>query len=339
MESKWLWQASNSAMNATLSRRRLFHGSAGTIAGLAWPGLAFSATDYPSRPIRLIVSSAAGSSPDVIGRLIAAEMSVFLRQQIIVENRAGASSIIGTDALAKARPDGYTIGYVTPAFVLNRALLYQTPFDADRDFQPVIQCGHQPLMLVVSGSSPYETLPQLIEASRHSAHKITYASTGQGSIFHLATELFFQSTRTHAVHVTYTSGPQAINDLIGGRIDFMFNALNSLIPHVLAGRLRGLGVSSAVRSATLADMPTIIEQGVEKFEVVTWGGLVAPAAVSPEILALLNAAANTALATPHVQQTLTQTGYEIVGGSALSFRGFLQDELRKWREVVRQSRL
>lgn len=339
METELVWQAGDDAMHATLSRRRLLCRSAGIAAGTAWSSLAFAANDYPSRPIRLIVSSAAGSSPDVIARLIAAEMSISLQQQVVVDNRAGASSIIGTNVLAKASPDGYTIGYVTPAFVLNRALRSQTPFDADRDFQPVIQCGHQPLMLVVSNDSTYETLPKLIEAASNGSSRLTYASTGQGSIFHLATELFFQSTRTQAVHVTYTSGPQAINDLIGGRVDFMFNAFNTLVPHVQAGRLRGLGVSSVVRSATLAGIPTIIEQGVEKFEVVTWGGLIAPAAVSPDVLVVLNASANTALATPHVQQTLIQTGYEIVGGSALSFGGFMQDELRKWREVVRQSRL
>lgn len=301
--------------------------------------LALAADDYPSRPIRLIVSSAAGSSPDVIARLIAGEMSLQLRQQVVVDNRVGASSIIGTAALARSDPDGYTLGYVTPTFVLNRALNFRTPFDAERDFEPVIRFGHQPLMLVVSGTSPYKHLPQLIDAASGGVDKLTYASTGQGSIFHLAGELFCQSTRTHAVHVPYTSGPRAINDLIGGQVDFMFNAFNALLPHVQAGRLRGLGVSSVARSPLSPGVPTIVEQGVANFEVLTWGGLVAPAAVPPKVTALLNATANAALATPHVQRTLTETGYEIVGGSASGFKAYLQDELNKWREVVRRSHL
>ena len=321
------------------SRRRFLRAAAAATASAAWSRPAHAAGDYPSRPIRLIVASAAGSSPDVIARLVAGEMSLNLHQQVVVDNRAGASSIIGTDALAKATPDGHTIGYVTPTFVLNQALQFRTPFDAERDFQPVIQFGQQPLMLVVSGTCPHKTLPQLIEAARGKADKLTYASTGQGSIFHLAAELFCQSTRTHAVHVPYTSGPQAINELIGGQVDFMFNAVNALFPHVQAGRLRGLGVSSVVRSPALVNIPTIAEQGVENFEVVTWGGLVAPAAVSPEVLALLNASANAALTAPRVRRTLTETGYEIVGGSAPRFKAYLQDELNKWREVVRRSRL
>ena len=308
-------------------------------AAAAWPRLLLAADDYPSRPIRLIVSSAAGSSPDVIARLVSAEMSFLLRQQIVVENRVGASSIIGINAVAKSIPDGYTFGYVTPTVVLNRALQMSLPFDTDRDLQPLIRFGQQPLMIAVSATSAYKTLAQLIDATRGTANRLSYASTGTGSIFHLAAELFFQSTGTSAVHVPYTSGPQAITDLLGGRIDFMFNAVNVLVPQVQAGKLRGLGVSSVHRSAVLPDVPSIREQGVANFEVMTWGGLVAPAEVAPEIVAALNAAANAALATPHVRRTLTESGYEIVGGTALSFKAFLQSELDKWREVVKRAGL
>lgn len=308
-------------------------------AAAAWPRLLRAADDYPSRPIRLIVSSAAGSSPDVIARLVSAEMSLLLRQQIVVENRVGASSIIGINAVAKSIPDGYTVGYVTPTVVLNRALQMSLPFDTDRDLQPVIRFGQQPLMLAVSATSAYGTLSQLIDAARGTANRLSYASTGAGSIFHLAAELFFQSTGTSAVHVPYTSGPQAITDLLGGRIDFMFNAVNVMVSQVQAGKLRGLGVSSVHRSAVLPDVPSIQEQGVANFEVLTWGGLMAPAEVAPEVVAALNAAANAALATPQVRRTLTESGYEIVGGTAISFKAFLQRELDKWREVVKRAGL
>jgi tripartite-type tricarboxylate transporter receptor subunit TctC len=298
---------------------------------------AWAADDYPSRTIRLIVASAAGSSPDVIARLVAAEMALRLRQQVQVENRVGASSIIGTNVVAKSGPDGYTVGYVTPTLVLNRALQMPLPFDADRDLQPVIRFGHQPLVLAVRATSPYATFAEFISAARNPAKKLSYASTGLGSIFHLAAELFFQSTGTTAVHVPYTAGPQAINDMLGGHIDFMFNALNVIVPQVRSGRLRALAVSSMNRSAALPEVPTLTELVVKDCEVLTWGGLVAPTEVPQDIIAVLNAAANAALQVPHVRQTLVDSGYEIVGGSPATFKAFLQNELDKWRQVVKRS--
>jgi tripartite-type tricarboxylate transporter receptor subunit TctC len=324
-------------MPSTCPARRSFL-SCAAAAG-AWPGLVLAADDYPSRPIRLIVSSSPGSSPDVIARLIAGEMTQLLRQQVLVENRAGASSIVGINAVAKSNPDGYSIGYVTPTIVLNRALQMPLPFDAERDLQPVVRLGQQPLMLAVSAASPIKTLQQLINEARSDANKLSYASTGAGSIFHLAAELLGQSTGMGAVHVPYTSGPQAITDLIGGRVDFMFNAVNVLVPQVQAGRLRGLGVSSANRSTALPEVPTIQEQGVENFEVMTWGGLVAPAEVGSEIVAILNATVNACLAAPQVRRVLVESGYEIVGGTAQSFKAFLQSELGKWRDVVKRAGL
>jgi tripartite-type tricarboxylate transporter receptor subunit TctC len=305
--------------------------------GVALPWAALAADEYPSRPIRLIVASAPGSSPDVIARLVAAEMSVRLHQQVQVENRVGASSIIGTNLVANSRPDGYTIGYVTPTLVLNRALQMPVPFDADRDLQPVIRFGHQPLVLVVSSPSPYATLAEFISAARNPANKLSYASTGLGSIFHLAAELLFQSTGSSAVHVPYTSAPQAINDMFGGRVDFMFNALNVIVPHIRSGRLRALGVTSMNRSAALPEVPTFAESGVKDCEVLTWGGLVAPAEVSPDAVAVLNVAANAALQAPQLRQTLIDSGYEVVGGTAAGFKAFLQGELDKWRQVVKRA--
>jgi tripartite-type tricarboxylate transporter receptor subunit TctC len=319
---------------AELSRRTFACWAVGSAAS---PWSALAADEYPSRAIRLIVASAPGSSPDVIARLVGAEMSLLLRQQVVVENRVGASSIIGTNMVAKSVPDGYTVGYVTPTLVLNRALQMPAPFDADRDLQPVIRFGHQPLVLVVSSASPYNTLAEFISAARNPANKLSYASTGLGSIFHLAAELFFQSTGTGAVHVPYTSGPQAINDMLGGRMDFMFNALNVIVPQVRSGRLRALGVSSINRSAALPEVPTLVEQGIKDCEVLTWGGLVAPARVPPDAIATLNAAANAALQALHVRQTLGDSGYEIAGGTPATFRAFLQGELDKWLQVVKRS--
>jgi tripartite-type tricarboxylate transporter receptor subunit TctC len=334
------WVAGRGAIDMGLLRcaglsRRTFAGWAAGSAGL--PGLVLAADEYPSRTIRLIVASAPGSSPDVIARLVAAEMSVNLRQQVQVDNRVGASSIIGTNMVAKSRPDGYTIGYVTPTLVLNRALQMPVPFDADRDLQPVIRFGHQPLVLVVSSGSQYSTLSELITSARNPANKLSYASTGLGSIFHLAAELLFQSTASSAIHVPYTAAPQAINDMLGGRVDFMFNALNVTAPQIRSDRLRALGVTSMNRSAALPEVATFSELGVKDCEVLTWGGLVAPAEVWPDAVAVLNAAANAALQAPKVRQTLIDSGYEVVGGTAAGFKAFIQGELEKWRQVIKRA--
>lgn len=321
---------------AILSRRQ-FTLLAGAVA--AGPAKVFAADVYPSRLVRLIVSSSAGSSPDSIARLVAAEMSAHMGQQMLVDNRPGASTAIGTAAVARSIPDGYTVGYVTPSLVLNRAIGMALPFDAENDLRAVVQMGYQPVMLAQGPSRSFQSVTELVEFSRGHPGELTYASTGPGSILHLAAELFAQSTRTRFVHVPYASAPQATTDLLGGRIDFMFNALNALLPHVRAGRLKGLGVSSLKRSLAVPDMPTLDEQGLDRFEVLTWGGFVVPAGVSREIVSYLNATANAALAAPAVARTLTESGYEIVGGSSARFETFLRSELDKWSEVVRRSGL
>jgi tripartite-type tricarboxylate transporter receptor subunit TctC len=312
--------------------RRVFSGFALAVA-LA-PHAAQSSGEYPTRPVRLLVPSVPGSSPDVIARLIAADMSTRFKHPLLVENRAGASSIIGINAVAKAAPDGYTLGYVTPTLVLNRVLRLPLPFDADRDLHPVIQFGAQPVVLVVAAASRHRNVAQLMEEARLASGRLSYASTGLGSIFHLSAELLRLHANVGFVHVPYTSGPQAITDLVGNRVDFMFNALNVVLPHVRSGQLRALGVSSLQRSATMPDVPTLAEQGLRLPEVMTWGGMVAPADTPADILELLNESANAALVAPAVRQVLTDSGYEIVGGSAARFKAFLRSELEKWGEVV-----
>ncbi|MEO8523508.1 MAG: tripartite tricarboxylate transporter substrate-binding protein [Caldimonas sp.] len=324
------------ASRAFLSRRQ-FTLLAGALA--AGPSRVFAADAYPSRLVRLIVSSSAGSSPDAIARLVAEEMSVRMGQQMLVDNRPGASTSIGTGAVARSTPDGYTVGYVTPSLVLNRAIGMPLPFDAENDLRAVVQMGYQPVMLARGPSRSFQSVAELVDFARAHPGDLTYASTGPGSILHLAAELFAQSTRTRFVHVPYTSAPQATTDLLGGRIDFMFNAVNALLPNVRAGRLKGLGVSSLTRSVAVPDMPTLDEQGLDHFEVLTWGGFVVPAGVPREVVSYLNATANAALASPAVSRTLTESGYEIVGGSSARFEAFLRSELDKWSEVVKRSGL
>jgi tripartite-type tricarboxylate transporter receptor subunit TctC len=297
------------------------------------------AASYPSRPIRLIVSSAAGSSPDAIARLIVTEMAQQLHQPFVVDNRPGASTVIGTNAVAKADPDGYLLGYATPSLVLNPALHTALPYDTERDLEPVIQFGSQPLVLVVSAASAYANLDQLIEAARRQPDRLTCASTGVGSIFHLAAERFGVDTAARLLHVPYTSGPQAITDLIGGQVDCMFNATNALVSHLRAGRLRALAVTSAARAAVLPEVPTVAERIRQPFDVRSWGGLIAPAQTPRDIVAALNDAANAALAAPALLRTLGEGGYEVAGGTPGSFKAFLRDETARWSEVISRSGL
>ena len=316
-----------------VSRRSLLALAAST----AWPGLAAAAA-YPERPIHLIVSSSAGSAPDAIARLLADGLSSQLGQSVIVDNRPGASTSLGTNAVAKAAADGYWLGYVTPSLVLNRALHATLPFDAERDLQPVVQVGAQPLALAVNAASPYRSLADLIEAAARRPGELTYGSTGPGSIFHLTAELFAQSAGIRLEHIPYASGPQALTDLVSGRIDCMFNAITVLSAQVRANRLLALAVTGHARSRVLPDVPTLAEQQVD-IEVLSWGGLVAPARTPIEIVNTINGAANAALASPALRQALTESGYNVIGGSSTEFRGLLAAELVRWSEVVRRSGL
>ena len=291
------------------------------------------AAAYPDRPVRLILGSAAGSSPDIIARLVARGMADDLKQAVVVDNRPGASTSIGLSAVAHAAGDGHTIGYVTTAFVLNRALGLEQPFDADAELRPILEIGIQPTLLVVSARSPYRSLDELAAAARRQPGLITYASTGPGSILALAAERLLGTAGIRFLHVPSALGPQALVDLESQRVDAMFNPLNAVMPHVRDGRLRALGITNARRSPVMPEVPTFAEQGFREMEVLTWGGLVAPAKTPDDRIARLNAAANAALETPALRQTLLDSGYDLVGGTAAAFGAFMREELRKWSEV------
>lgn len=298
-----------------------------------WPRFAIAAT-YPSHPVRLVIGSAAGSSPDAIARLVAEGMSHHLGQPVVVENKPGASTSIGMGQVARSAPDGYLAGYATPALVLNAALHMALPFDAERDLQPVVQFGAQALVWVVGPGSPYETIDEFIGTARRQPEMLSFASTGLGSIFHLAMERICVATGAKLLHVPYLSGPQALTDLMGGAVDCMLNAVNVVLPHLRSGRLRALAITGRHRAPLLPEVPTIAERLVPDFDVQSWGGLVVPARTPRDVVSTLNSAANRALAEPQVIEALSQTGYDIVGGTSDRFRQFLRDESRHWADVI-----
>jgi tripartite-type tricarboxylate transporter receptor subunit TctC len=233
--------------------------------------------EYPERPIRLIISSAVGGSPDIVTRILAAELVKQMGQQIVIDNRPGAAQTIGTEMVVRAAPDGYTIGYANVVtLAINKSLLPKQPYDPDKDLVIVGQFLSTYNLLAVTNALPVKTVKELIAHAKQNPGKLSNASGGNGTTGHLGGELFKIMTGTHIVHVPYKGSPQGITDLIAGQVQLMFDNLTSISPHVKIGKIRGLGVSSLQRSAIFPDIPTISEAGVPGYETNAWGGIVVP---------------------------------------------------------------
>jgi tripartite-type tricarboxylate transporter receptor subunit TctC len=233
---------------------------------------------YPERPIRLIISSAAGGSPDIVTRILCTELTKQMGQQIVIDNRPGGAQTIGTEMVVRAIPDGYTLGYANVVtLAINKTLLPKQPYDPDRDLALIGQFLSTANLLAVNNSLPVRSVRELVDHAKKNPGKLFNASAGNGTTGHLGGELFKIMTGTKIVHVPYKGSPQGIADLIAGQVQLMFDNLTSISPHVKSGKLRGLGVSGPRRSPVFADLPTIAEAGVPGYETTAWGGLVAPA--------------------------------------------------------------
>jgi len=299
---------------------------------------AVAGAEYPERPIRLIISSAAGGSPDVVTRILAAELVKQMGQQIIIENRPGAAQTIGTDIVVRATPDGYTIGYANVVtLAINKSLLPKQPYDPDKDLVLVGQFLSTYNLLTVTNSLPAKSVKELIAYARQNPGKLLNASGGNGTTGHLGGELFKIMTGTQIVHVPYKGSPQGIADLMAGQVHLMFDNLTSISPHVRAGKLRGLGVSSLKRSAIFPDIPTISEAGVPGYETNAWGGIVVPVGTPRPIVMKLNAEINKALQSPTLKERYASIQAEPVGGTPEQFAAYVKKETSKWAEVVRKS--
>jgi tripartite-type tricarboxylate transporter receptor subunit TctC len=293
---------------------------------------------YPEKPIKWIVPAAAGGAADSAVRIVAEELARRLGQPVVIENRPGASGAIGLDAIAKAAPDGYTIGTGNFAnFVMNPVVRPQFPFDPDRDLQPVVKLTSQPNVLAVTPSLPATTLPQLIAHLKANPGRFNYASSGSGSSLHVAAELFKAMTGTDLVHVPYKSTPAANTDLIAGNVQLMIDNLSTIAPHVKAGRVRALAVTTARRSHVLPEVPTMAEAGLAGYEMTVWGGVVAPAKVPKAVIDKLSAEILAILATPIVQRQLGELGFAVEAVGPGPFGEEIRRERAKWREVVRRA--
>ena len=309
------------------------------VAGLL---LAFAAAgtaaQYPDRAIRCVVPQAAGSATDTVARILAPEMAKSLGQPVIVENRPGGALTIGIDAVAKSAPDGYTIGLgPIGAMAITRHMVAKLPYDIERDLQPVALVTRGHLLLAVAPSSPVTSVAELIDLARKNPGKLTNASSSNGSPGHVAGELFKYMTGTEIVHVPYKGGAMAINDLIAGHVQVMWESLNSIAPHARSGKVRALAVSGARRSPGFPDLPTIAEAGVPGYEAGTWSGVIAPAGLPRPVLDALNTAVNEAIRSPLFVQRFATIGDEPAGGTPEQFAETIRRDSARWAEVVKRS--
>ncbi len=307
------------------------------VACAASLGAHAAAGEYPQKPIRLIVPSASGDGPDIIMRLIAGELGNSVGKPVVIENRPGAGGVVGVELVARATPDGYTIGYGNSStLAINRALM-KLPYDADRDLQYVVQTTNTCNVLATTLSLPVRTAKDLIDFAGQNPGKLLYGSPGNGTTSHVSGELFQAMTGTRMVHVPYKGSPQAITDLVAGQVHVMLGPVAAISPHVKSGKLRGLAVTCPQRSTALPDLPTVAEAGVPGYEVSIWGGIIVPAATSKSIVARLNAEINRAMTSAAVTERFTTLGYEPAGGTPEQFAALVTKETAKWAEVVKRS--
>jgi len=301
-------------------------------------GAAGVRAEYPDHPVRLVVPQAAGSATDNFARLLAPPLSKQLGQTVVVDNRPGGALTVGIDAVAKAPPDGYTIGLgPVGALAITRHMVEKLPYDIERDLQPValVQVGY--MLLAVSPSLPIHSVKELIDLAKKNPGKLFNASSSNGSPGHVSGELFKYMTGTQITHVPYKGGAPAIADLIAGNVQLMFESANSISPYVKNGRVRGLAVSGAKRSMAFPELPTIAEAGVPGYEVTVWSGIIAPAGLPRPILERLNKATNAALESPEAKEKMAVLGSEGGGGTPEEFADLIRRDSARWAEVIRRS--
>jgi tripartite-type tricarboxylate transporter receptor subunit TctC len=302
-------------------------------AMLATPALA----EFPDKTIRIVVPYTPGGFNDTLGRIVAQKFTDDWGVPAVVENRPGGGTLIGTDGVAKAPADGYTLLVVAFPFAVNPSLYAKLPYDTLKDFAPLILAGQTPNLLVVNNDVPVKSVTELIAVAKAKPGSLSYGSTGSGSSNHLSMELFRLMTGTEMIHVPYKGSAPMVTDLLGGHVQVAFDNTPNVLPQVKAGKLRALAITSAQRSAMVPDIPTVAEAGVPGYEVGVWFGIVAPAATPPDVLAKLNAELNRVLAMPDVKQKFADQGVEPVGGPPERFGEHIRVQIEKWGRVVRES--
>ena len=301
---------------------------------LALSAIAARADDFPNRPIRLIVPFPPGGPNDIVARVVGQRMSDILKQPIVVDNRGGQAGVLGTDAVAKAKADGYTIGIVSASALVISPSMEQVAYDTHKDFAPVTLVATVPEMLVVATSVPAKSMDELVQLAKAQPGKLNFASSGPGSLPHLAGELFKLTAKIDIVHVPYRGAAPAINDLLGQQVQMTFLDLPAILPQIKAGTLRPIALGARARAPTAPDVPITAEVGMPDLLIENWYGMIAPAATPPAIIATLNRAAGEAMADPQVRQKLADQGLTLAPDSPEEFRSFIEAEAVKWAKVI-----
>lgn len=296
-------------------------------------------SNYPNKPIRLIVPFAPGGSNDIMARIIGQKIGESVGQTVIIDNRGGASGIIGTDLAAKAAPDGYTLLMMSLTLAVNPSLFKKLPYDTERDLLPVSLVASAPLILVVHPSLPVKSLKDFIAHAKANPGKFNFGSGGPGTTPHLAGEMLKSMAGLQMTHVPYKGGGPALADLVGGQLQLMLENIPSTLPHVKSGKLRVLALSGLKRSSLVPDVPTLDEAGLKGYEIVGWNGLFLPAGTTNAIVSRLHTETVKALAAADIKERLSGMGAEGVGNTPAEFNAFVKAEIKKWAQVVRDAGL
>ena len=325
-------------LRAGASRRRLAIAALVAGATLLAPGGAFAQGSYPSRPIRLIVPFPAGGGTDLIAREVANKVATSNGWSIVIDNKPGSGGNLGVDAAAKAAPDGYTLVLgQTSNLAINPTLYARLPYNPEKDLTPIGLVASAPLVLVVAADSPYKTLADVVAAAKARPEALNYASSGSGTVAHLATELFQKTADIRFTHVPYKGAAQGSTDLIGGQVQMYMSSVPTLIGHIKNGKMRPIVVTSRKRTTDLPDAPTVDESGYQGFEAATWFGVAGPAGLPKDVVAKLNAAINKALQDPEVKRKLASQGAEVKGSTPEEFGAYIREETVRWGKVVKES--
>jgi tripartite-type tricarboxylate transporter receptor subunit TctC len=321
-------------------KRTIAVAAAGLVVGLAAgvAGAQGQGDKWPSRPVSYVVPFPAGGTTDILARIIGQKLSAALGQPVVIENKPGAGGNIGSDFVAKAKPDGYTIlGGTISSHAINTSLYPKMPYDPVRDFAPVTLIGTNANVLIVPATSPAKSVQELIALAKAKPGTLTFASAGNGTSQHLAGELFKLLAKVDVVHVPYKGSAPAIQDVIGGQVDMMFDTTVVAGPQIRAGKVRALGVTSAKRVPAFDTVPTIAESGVPGYEIVSWQGVFAPAGTPPDVVRRLNAELVAILKMPDVRQRMDELGLDVVANTPDEFAAFQKAEIAKWAKVIREA--
>jgi tripartite-type tricarboxylate transporter receptor subunit TctC len=310
--------------------------TAALLAGLA-PVVSVAQTAWPAKPIRLIVPFPAGGGTDIIARELRSQMSG-TGWNIVVDNKPGSGGNIGVDAAAKSPADGYTLVLgQTSNLAINPTLYSKLPYDPRKDLTPISLVATSPLVLVVGADSPFKTLADVVAASKAKPDTLNYATSGNGTVAHLAMEMFQREAGVKMTHIPYKGAAQGANDLIGGLVQLYTSSVPTLINHIRNGRMRAIAVTSATRADDLPDVPTVAESGYKGFEAATWFGVLGPAGMPSDVVTRLNSEINKALELPDLRKRLGEQGAEILGGPPQKFATLITEEMDRWGKVVKES--